>query len=105
MRPDLAVVFRYGIKDRADPVADVVFDQISDEKNSQDYSDNRKCKVEIKYPMVTEPIGEEVVCIIEGIFERYSGETTSHTNQNTQNQHKRPLFDVAQPPNEQFSGE
>ena len=98
MRPDIAVVLGNGIKDFADAMTDVVpYDEFQ-EKQGQDNPYNREGKIEIIEAMITETIGQKVVGVVEGVFQRYRCQSAPNPHQNTEDQHELMLPEVSQTP-------
>ena len=49
-------------------MADVVLDNISNKENGKDDSDHREGEEQVVYAMVAEPMCQEIIRVIQGVF-------------------------------------
>ena len=90
----MTVVFRNGIQHLAHPMTDIILHNITYEKEGQDNTDDRECEVQVINAGITESIGEKIVGIVQGVFQRYRSKTAANTNQYAEDQYKLSQFDM-----------
>jgi hypothetical protein len=75
-------------------MADIVLNNVLDKQDRKNDANYRECQKQIIDAMVTESVGEEVICVIQGVFQCYGCKSTAEANQYTEDQYELVLFNV-----------
>src|SRR5271157_3774622 len=95
---NITLIFRNRVQYPHDTMADIIPYKFTDEYHGKKYPRQRVNKIQVVHHPNIKPLGQEVVGVVNCIFEEDSSQSSQYSNQEAQQQDKLPVRNMPLPP-------